>query len=177
MILPFEREQLTIVTSLSPEQARQKLLDIVESKHRAEDHVAPPKRYKGKVYITEFEIMRRTSGYRNPFLPLISIEIMPNELGASVGVTLGPQLATEMVTRAVLGLSVLVFLLVLANWLFSGAGLQSLPWGVLLISGSVFAVGRATAPMSFSLETRIDKRYLQELFRTGSVSSASPKSG
>jgi hypothetical protein len=159
---------------MTPEQARQKLLDVVESEHCAEDHLASPKRYKGTVYITEFAIMRKTPGYRNPFLPLISIKIVPNELGASVGIKLGPQLATEMIARAVLGLLALVFLLVLGNWLFSGADLQSLSWGVLLISGGVFAVGRASALMLFRSEARIDKRYLQELFQTRSVSSASP---
>jgi hypothetical protein len=110
-------------------------------------------------------------------LPLISIEVLPDEMGSSVGIEFSPQLATEMIMRAVLGFSALIFLLALVNWLFTGADLRALPWGVLLSAGGVFAVGRATAPMLFRLETRAETWYLQELFQTRSVSPASPKTG
>jgi hypothetical protein len=85
-ILPYER--LTIETTLSIEEAQQRLANVIEPKRTIRWLLSPPtKPFEGTITGDRFE-MRRVIGYRNSFLPQITGQIRQGYQGAAIDLTL-----------------------------------------------------------------------------------------
>jgi hypothetical protein len=89
LFAPFER--LTIETPLTPEEARQRLAEVVEPKRLFRFFSRDHKPYQGDLDGYHFEVTRIIH-YRNSFLPVIKGEIRSGLGGSVIDITMQPHL-------------------------------------------------------------------------------------
>lgn len=149
-LIPYKR--IAITTLLSPEAARQRVIEVVEPRRFVR---VPPIRgpYQGTVQNNTFKATRIIT-YRNSFLPVVCGSIEPNTTGSTVHITFRPNLFVLVLMTMWLG-CVTFFLTI---------GIVS--QAVELIVGTAFmwVVGYGMWLGGFVFEARKAEAFFTELF-------------
>ncbi len=158
--LPYER--LKIGTSLSCQEALQRLENVVEPRRFRFLRIGV-KPYQGKIEGLRFEVSR-IIGYRNSFLPMIKGEIQTGTHDCSICISMRPHVFVLVFMLHWLGGVGLIFLGALAFSIISLMQTGTADPSLLSFTGGLFACGYALFFGGFKVEAIIAKNFFRELF-------------
>lgn len=159
--LPFER--LIIKTHLNPEEARQKLSEVLESRVFVWRYPPDHRPYRGKINGYDFEISRIIH-HRNSFLPKIKGEIQPGIGETLIKVTMMLHPEVQVFMSIFLGFSAFIFLLMLFAWIFSIGTFHGPVILAILGPAGLFTIGYVFCTVAFKFEVGESRLFLRNLF-------------
>ena len=163
-MIPYER--LIIKSSLSADEAQQRLQDHLEPARNFRWGWSKTKDYEGRLQDGIFSV-RRILRSRNSFQPMIDGEILSEIDGCAVRIRMRPHILVSVFMAIWLGFIALLFLGILrtlaADFIQTGA-LSASPFD-LLFPGALFILGYGLLLGGFKYESRKSKAFFRELFQ------------
>lgn len=151
-------EHITYKTKLSSEEVSKKIEEVIEPKKTVRINNIFKKRnhkpYEGYIHENTFNI-KRIINHRNSFLPIINGTIKQNSNETTIRVKMKLHTFVIVFMSIWLGLTGIVFLLLLIK---TGANFLVLVPGIMLILGYLLMI------ISFKWESRKTKKQLAHLF-------------
>lgn len=165
-IFPYER--LKITTKLSPDEAINRLVNVIELQPYLRWFATDHKPYEGKVEGHQFQISR-VINYRNSFLPMIHGEVLPEMRGSSIRITMRSHGLVIVFMIFWLGAVGFFFLAMLST--FISAAMQGTIGNpsVLLAPAGMFAFGYLLMLGGFKFESIKSKKFFCDLFEAEEV--------
>jgi hypothetical protein len=165
LLAPFER--LTIETPLRPEEARQRVAEVIEPRRMFRFFSGNHKPYQGELNDYRFEVTRIIH-YRNSFLPVIKGEIRPGLGGSVIDITMHPHIFVIVFMMIWFGIAGSIFFgmfctVLVTIWESKGENIEGL-LGLLLPMGFLM-FGYLLVMGGFKFEAVKSKTFFQELFR------------
>ncbi|PKN93757.1 MAG: hypothetical protein CVU44_08045 [Chloroflexi bacterium HGW-Chloroflexi-6] len=164
--LPYER--FRIRTSLSSQEAVNRLENAIEPKRFFRFFGASEKPYEGKLEGSHFEISR-IIGYRNSFLPRIKGDVESEISGCSISISMQPHVFVITFMIFWLGGVGFAFLAALGSFVSSLGQTSTADPSFLLIPGGMFIFGYLMVLGGFKFESVKSKKFFQRLFEEEEV--------